>query len=94
MRAPTRCAPVDELEPRMALSELRQRGRLTAYGFDVERVDGPPHAPVFRMRGYAVRASGERLETSVLGAPSKKEGEKRLAVELLRRVRTHRRSTG
>lgn len=73
-------------EPRSILNELRQKGRLRDYGFVVERVEGPPHAPIFRMSGHAERATGERLTVDAIGAPSKKEGERLVALRLLELV--------
>ena len=86
--APSPALPVVAVsqEPRSVLNELRQRGALRDYGFAVERVDGPPHAPVFHMRGYVEREGADRFEVAGVEAASKKEGERLVAQRLLERL--------
>jgi dsRNA-specific ribonuclease len=78
---------VTGLEPRSALNEMQQRGTLRAYGFALERVEGPPHAPVFFMNGFVELRIGDRIEVTSIEAPSKKEAERRAAAQLLERLR-------
>ncbi len=71
-------------DPRMVLNELRQKGRLRDFGFAVVRTDGPPHAPVFHVGGHAERTNGERVKAEPIAAPSKKVGERLIALRLVR----------
>jgi dsRNA-specific ribonuclease len=75
-------SPATSMDARSALNELRMRGGLRDYGFVLERMDGPPHAPVFFVKAFALRASGARVEGPSVSAASKKEAE-RLAAERL-----------
>jgi dsRNA-specific ribonuclease len=85
--APTLPAFHGAREPRAVLNELRQSGVLRDYGFVLERLVGPPHAPVFHMNGFAVRASsGERLEVAGVEGASKREAERLVAKRLLERL--------
>jgi dsRNA-specific ribonuclease len=77
---------VTSREPRSVLNELRQRGELMDYGFTLERVEGPPHAPVFHMKGFVERMGGARVEIAGVEAASKKEGERLVAQQLLQRL--------
>jgi dsRNA-specific ribonuclease len=70
------------VDARSALNELRMGGRLRDYGFTLERVDGPAHAPVFYVRAFALCTNGDRVEGPSVTATSKKEAE-RLAAEAL-----------
>ncbi len=76
-------APMPSLtDARSALNELRMRGGLRDYGFLLERVEGPPHAPVFFVKAFALGTNGDRPEVPAVTASSKKEAE-RLAAERL-----------
>jgi len=77
--APAAAATTDA---RSALNEIRMRGGLRDYGFVLERMEGPPHAPVFFVKAFALRPSGARVEGPSVSATSKKEAE-RLAAERL-----------
>jgi dsRNA-specific ribonuclease len=74
--------PASGMDARSALNELRMRGALRDYGFVLESIDGPPHAPVFHMKAFALRTGAERVEVPSVAAASKKEAE-RLAAERL-----------
>ncbi len=67
----------------MQLNEMRQLGLIRDYGFELVEKKGPPHAPVFVMRGVLQTASGETVRTEVVEARSKKEGEIEAAAPLL-----------
>jgi dsRNA-specific ribonuclease len=71
-----------QTDARSALNELRMRGGLRDYGFVLERVDGPAHAPLFFVTAFAVGTDGDRIEVPTVTASSKKEAE-RLAAERL-----------
>lgn len=71
-------------DPRMILNELRQKGRLRDFGFALVRTEGPPHAPMFHMAGHIERNDGERLKAAPVAAPSKKMGERLIALRLVR----------
>lgn len=73
-------------EPRSVLNEARQKGALRDYGFTVKQIDGPPHAAVFHVAAFALRATGERIEIEAQRAPSKKEGERLAAALLVERL--------
>lgn len=77
-------APEVGAHPRSVLNELHQKGQLRAFGFAVVRTDGPPHAPMFHTEGYAERSNGERLTATPVAAPSKKMGERLVALKLVR----------
>jgi hypothetical protein len=47
---------------RVLAEQLASRALLRDYGFAVVNIEGPPHAPVFRMAGHAVRVTGERVD--------------------------------
>jgi hypothetical protein len=81
--SPTRSLSAEPPEPRGVLNELWQRGQVRDYGFALERIAGPPHAPIFYMAGFAERRTGERVEVTGVEAMSKKEGERRVAERLL-----------
>ncbi len=70
--------------PRSVLNELHQKGQLRAFGFEVVRTEGPPHAPMFHTEGYAERSNGERVTAAPVVSPSKKMGERLVALKLLR----------
>jgi hypothetical protein len=71
-------------DPRTVLNELRQKGQVRDYGFTLVRTEGPPHAPVFHVAGYVERNAGVRIEAAPDGAPSKKIGERLVALRLVR----------
>ncbi len=71
-------------DPRMILNELRQKGRLRDFGFALVRTEGPPHAPMFHIAGHIERNDGERLKAAPVAAPSKKMGERLIALRLVR----------
>lgn len=71
-------------DPRMILNELRQKGRLREFGFTLVRTEGPPHAPMFHITGHIERNDGERLKAAPVAAPSKKMGERLIALRLVR----------
>jgi len=75
-------ATMATMDARSALNEIRMRGGLRDYGFVLERMEGPPHAPVFFVKAFALRPSGARVEGPSVSATSKKEAE-RLAAERL-----------
>ena len=74
--------PPSQTDARSALNELRMRGGLRDYGFVLERVDGPAHAPLFFVTAFAIGTGGDRIEVPTVTASSKKEAE-RLAAERL-----------
>ncbi len=80
--APPTTLPPLSIDARSTLNELRSRGGLRDYGFTLERVEGPPHKPIFHMRAFALRSNGERVDVASVTAASKKEAE-RLAAERL-----------
>ena len=82
MTASRATSPPSDTDARAALNELRKRGGLRDYGFVLERVEGPAPAPVFSVKAFALRTSGERVEVESVTASSKKEAE-RLAAECL-----------
>jgi hypothetical protein len=73
-------------EPRAALHELRQRERIQDFAIAVDQVEGPGHAPLFHLSGFVVRLSGERLDVAGITAPSKREGERLVALRLLESI--------
>lgn len=79
---------VTAIEPVSVLNELRQKNAIRDYAFAVQRIEGPPHAPVFRLAGFSVRADGSGVEVRDVEAASKKEGERRAAVQLLDKLRS------
>jgi hypothetical protein len=79
-------APIAATEPRSVLNEMRQKNAICDYGFVPERIEGPPHAPVFHMGAFALSPEGARVEVRGVPAPSKKEGERRAAAELLEKL--------
>jgi len=70
-------------DPRMHLHEMRQLGLIQGYRFELVEQKGPPHAPVFVVRGVLETAGGEVLHTRTVEAKSKKEGEIEAAAPLL-----------
>lgn len=70
------------------LNEMRQRNELRELAFVVERIEGPPHASVFVMAGFAVRADGSGVDVRGVEGSTKKEGEKLAATRLLAKLRT------
>jgi len=75
-------------DARSRLNELRLGGVLRDYGPPVEHVEGPAHAPVFHVKGFAVRRTGERVEIGAILGASKKEAEKLAAAALLTELRS------
>jgi hypothetical protein len=51
--------------------------------FELVERRGPPHMPIFVVRGYLETAGGERRYTEAVEARSKKEGEAAAAVPLV-----------
>lgn len=88
---PASAAPVEEStprrpggkDPRMQLNEMRQLGMIQGYGFELVERKGPPHAPVFVVRGVLSTTDGATRFTEVVEARSKKEGDIAAAVPLL-----------
>jgi dsRNA-specific ribonuclease len=78
-------------DARSALNELRMRGELRDYGFVLERQDGPPHAPVFFVKAFALHPNGERVEGPSVTAASKKEAERLAAERLFQELHATRR---
>jgi Cft2 family RNA processing exonuclease/dsRNA-specific ribonuclease len=70
-------------DPRVQLNEMRQLGLIQGFGFELVEQRGPPHLPIFVMRGYLETASGERRHTDPFEAKSKREGEIAVAAPLL-----------
>jgi Cft2 family RNA processing exonuclease/dsRNA-specific ribonuclease len=70
-------------DPRMQLNEMRQLGIIEGYGFELVEQRGPPHLPIFVVRGRLETAEGETLYTDPIEARSKKEGEACAAEPLL-----------
>ncbi len=79
--APPPAAP--QKDARMQLNEMRQLGLIRGYGYEVVERRGPPHQPIFVMRGWVDAVDGERVSTDGLDAASKKEGEAALASGML-----------
>ncbi len=50
-------------DPRVQLNEMRQLGLLRGYGFELVEQRGPPHLPVFVVRGWLETTGGEKLHT-------------------------------
>jgi dsRNA-specific ribonuclease len=84
--APLPVQPPSPADARSALNELRMRGALSDYGFVLERVDGPPHAPVFCVRAFALDPDGARVEVPAATASTKKEAERLVAERLLAKL--------
>ncbi len=61
-------------DPRVQLNEMRQIGLIQGFGFELVEQRGPPHLPIFVMRGYVETAGGERRYTEPREAKSKKVG--------------------
>jgi len=70
-------------DPRMALNEMRQLGLIQNYRFELVERRGPPHAPIFVVRGCLETTGGETLFTAAVEAKSKKDGEIAAAEPLL-----------
>ena len=56
---------------------------IEGYGFELVEQRGPPHMPIFVVRGRLLTAEGETLYTDPIEARSKKEGEATAAEPLL-----------
>ena len=80
--APKAAAPRGK-DPRTQLNEMRQLGIIEGYGFELVDQHGPPHLPIFVVRGRLQTAGGETLFTDPIEARSKKEGEAVAAEPLL-----------
>ena len=70
-------------DPRAQLNEMRQLGIIQGYRFELVERRGPPHLPIFVVRGCLDAADGETLYTDPVEAKSKKEGEAAAAEPLL-----------
>lgn len=70
-------------DPRVQLNEMRQLGMIRGYAFELVERRGPPHLPVFVVRGLLETADGKTLSTEAVTAKSKKEGEIEASAPLL-----------
>lgn len=70
-------------DPRMQLNEMRQLGLIRGFSAELIEKRGPPHMPIFVMRGLVETVSGAVLHTEPVEARSKKEGELAVAGPLL-----------
>ena len=61
-------------DPRVQLNEMRQLGLIQGFGFELVEQRGPPHLPIFVMRGYLETAGGERRHTEPLEAEEQEGG--------------------
>lgn len=75
-----------QLDPRSALSELRQRGVIAGYAFETTSEEGAPHARRFTVVGHLTRPDGAIETSGPLEAPSKKEATLLAARALLDRL--------
>jgi len=72
-------------DPYATLIALKHRRYLSDYGFDHQGSSGPPHAPVFRCAGWALFASGDKMESEAEGR-SKKDAQRAAAAALVARI--------
>ena len=79
----TEAQPGSPSDPRMMLNELRQRKLLRSFGYELLDRRGPPHQPVFVVRGFVERMNGERLLTEPIEAKTRKEGEAAVASQMV-----------
>jgi Cft2 family RNA processing exonuclease/dsRNA-specific ribonuclease len=70
-------------DPRAQLNEMRQLGMIRGYRFELVEQRGPPHAPVFVMRGVVETGGGETRCTPAVVVKNKKDGESECAGPLL-----------
>jgi Cft2 family RNA processing exonuclease len=75
--------PPQGKDARAQLNEMRQLGIIQGYRFELLEQRGPPHLPIFVVRGCLDVADGETLYTEPVEAKSKKEGEAAAAEPLL-----------
>jgi Cft2 family RNA processing exonuclease/dsRNA-specific ribonuclease len=66
-------------DPRMTLNEMRQLKLVRGFGYELVERRGPPHQPVFVIRGWIERPDGERVFTERAEARTRKEGEAAVA---------------
>jgi hypothetical protein len=78
-------AEAPEKNPKMVLNELRQKGEIEGFGFELVEKRGAMHAPSFVMRAWALR-DGERIESKEVERSSKRDGEHFAALDLVRRL--------
>jgi Cft2 family RNA processing exonuclease/dsRNA-specific ribonuclease len=70
-------------DARMQLNELRQRGFIEDFGYELLEQSGASHQPRFRMRAWAQAPGGAREAGPEAEAPSKKEAQLQAATQLL-----------
>ncbi len=81
--APPEASSSTGKDPRMQLNEMRQLGLIQGFGYELVQQRGPPHQPIFVLRGWLENAPGERIHTEPVEARSKKEGEAAASALLL-----------